>query len=137
MADAAQLARLSSQLGYPVSDSETRERLSQILSSPTHIVLVADNGLGLSGWVLAECRLSLETGPRVEIIGLVVDATTRRVGIGRTLVALIERWALERGYSILLVRSNVVRQESHRFYDQLGYERVKTQHSYKKVLNAA
>ena len=72
----------------------------------------------------------------MEIIGLVVDAATRRVGIGRTLVTLIERWALERGYSILLVRSNVVRQESHPFYDQLGYERVKTQHSYKKVLNA-
>ena len=35
---------------------------------------------------------------------------------------------------MLLVRSNVTRPESHPFYERLGYERIKTQHSYRKTL---
>ena len=134
--DAAQIAILSAQLGYAASDAEVRCRLSVLLALPTSVVLVADAGAELSGWGSAEFRVSLETGPRVEITGLVVDASTRRLGIGRLLVSHLERWAADKNCPILLVRSNVVRQESHPFYEGLGYERTKTQHSYRKVLNA-
>jgi GNAT superfamily N-acetyltransferase len=65
-----------------------------------------------------------------------VDETTRRQGVGTLLVSHIERWALSQSCSILMVRSNVARQEAHPFYDRMGYERAKTQHSYKKVLNS-
>ena len=111
-------------------------RLSLLLTLPTSVVLVADAGEVLSGWGSADLRVSLETGLRVEITGLVVDASKRRLGIGRLLVNHLERWAADKNCPILLVRSNVVRQESHPFYEGLGYERTKTQHSYKKVLNA-
>jgi len=134
--DAPQIARLSAQLGYSTSEVEAHSRLSQLLALPTSTVLVADSGAELSGWGAAEFRVSLETGPRVEITGLVVDASTRRLGIGRLLVEHLERWAADRSCPILLVRSNVARQESHPFYERLGYEQTKTQHSYKKVLNA-
>jgi hypothetical protein len=33
------------------------------------------------------------------------------------------------------VRSNVVRAESHQFYERLGYARVKTQHAYRKRID--
>jgi len=134
--DAAQIARLSAELGYAASEADVYNRLSLLLALPTSVVLVADSGAGLSGWGSAELRVSLETGPRVEITGLVVDASKRRVGIGRLLVNHLERWAADKNCPILLVRSNVVRQESHPFYEGLGYERTKTQHSYRKVLNA-
>jgi hypothetical protein len=39
--DAADIARLSSQLGYPSTVSETRERLASILASEDHTVYVA------------------------------------------------------------------------------------------------
>jgi hypothetical protein len=69
--DATQIARLSSQLGYPVTDAEGHERLAKLMSLPTHVVFVADSGSGLSGWASGELRISLESGSRVEITGLV------------------------------------------------------------------
>jgi GNAT superfamily N-acetyltransferase len=130
--DAPQIARLSAQLGYPVSEEDTRSRLSALLLLPKSIVLVADTGSELTGWGSAELRNSLETGLRVEITGLVVDASARRLGIGRLLVQHLESWAADQNCSILVVRSNVARQESHPFYERLGYERTKTQHNYRK-----
>jgi hypothetical protein len=32
------------------------------------------------------------------------------------------------------LRSNILRTDAHKFYEQLGYERVKTQHTYRKSL---
>jgi GNAT superfamily N-acetyltransferase len=134
--DAPSIARLSSQLGYPASDVEMHGRVCSLLNSPTHAVYVATSESSVLGWVTGELRLSLETGPRAEITGLVVDATARRVGIGRALVASIEQWALRNRVNMVLVRSNVARAESHPFYAQLGYDQVKTQHSYRRVLHA-
>ena len=39
-----------------------------------------------------------------------------------------------RGLPEVSVRSNVVREESHPFYERLGYTRAKTQHVYRKAL---
>lgn len=133
--DASQIARLSAQLGYPSAEGVVHDRLSRLLASRTVVVLVADADAQLVGWSSAELRVSLETGARVEITGLVVDASSRRLGIGRLLVKHLESWAVGQGCPILLVRSNVTRQEAHPFYEGLGYERTKTQHSYKKVLS--
>ena len=36
--------------------------------------------------------------------------------------------------ALMTVRSNVVRHESHPFYERVGYERTKTQHAYRKRL---
>jgi GNAT superfamily N-acetyltransferase len=135
--DAAEVARLSTQLGYPASGEVMRERLEQLLASPLHVVIVAEGDRGLLGWVLGERRLMLETGPRVELAGLVVDATARRTGIGRRLVREVERWALAQGCDTVFVRSNVARDESHPFYERLGYERMKTQHTYRKLVSGS
>jgi GNAT superfamily N-acetyltransferase len=134
--DAPSIARLSSRLGYPASDVEMHARICSLINSPTHAVYVAASDGSVLGWVTGELRLSLETGPRVEITGLVVDATARRQGTGRALVASIEQWALRSHGKMVLVRSNVARAESHPFYAQLGYDQVKTQHSYRRVLHA-
>jgi len=39
-----------------------------------------------------------------------------------------------RGLESVAVRSNIVRTESHPFYERVGYQRVKTQHAYFKRL---
>jgi hypothetical protein len=46
----------------------------------------------------------------------------------------VEEWAREREIDEGGVRSNVVRTDSHPFYERLGYTRVKTQHAYRKGL---
>lgn len=134
-ADAAEIARLTRQLGYPATAADTATRLPHMLALSHHFICVAA-GVGdrLHGWIAAEDRLLLEYGRRVELTGLVVDAEVRRSGIGHALVAAAERWAHERGVDRITVRSNVVRVEAHLFYECLGYVRHKTQHSYDKRL---
>jgi GNAT superfamily N-acetyltransferase len=133
--DAAEIARLAGELGYPVAADVMQARLQALLSLPQHrIVVVRGEHDGLLGWIAVERRLTLESGERIEIVGLVVDATARGTGIGRALVADAEQWALAQGFEAIGVRSNVAREGSHAFYASLGYVRVKTQHAYRKPL---
>ena len=50
------------------------------------------------------------------------------------LVEAVEAWAAARGLVQLAVRGNVVRVESHPFYERLGFVRVRTRHAYRKQL---
>ena len=97
--------------------------------------MVAEQDSGVVGWVAAERRLLLESGERVEIVGLIVGAAARRSGIGAALVRAAEDWAVGQQLHLMSVRSSVARIESHPFYERLGYIRSKTQHAYLKRLN--
>ena len=133
--DAAQMAGLAGDLGYPMSAGEMERRLERLLSDSHHYVRIAADDSGrLLAWMQVEHRTSLEGGERAEIMGLVVDPAARRYGIGRRLVKEAERWASARGLRELSVRSNTARHVAHPFYEELGYNRKKTQHVYVKAL---
>ncbi len=136
--DAAAVAALSGQLGYPVSVEAIATRLERLLGRDDQLVLaaVADDG-ALAGWIHAAEQDLVETGRRCEILGLVVDGRRRRSGVGRRLVAEAERWAASRGLRQMSVRSNVAREESHPFYEAQGYGRVKTQQVYRKPIGGS
>jgi GNAT superfamily N-acetyltransferase len=134
VADAAEMARLAGELGYPMTPDEMRQRLTALLPSERHCVAVAANGERLLGWVHVEHRISFEEGARAELMGLVVDSAARRRGLGRELVNVAEQWARAQALPWLIVRSNVARESSHPFYESLGYSRRKTQHVYRKAL---
>ncbi|WP_243286980.1 GNAT family N-acetyltransferase [Geothrix terrae] len=138
LSDASEIARLSDALGYPAGREEIVRRLALLLPNPSHLVLVAEplEGHGLLGWLAAERRITLESGIKFEIVGLVVDGTVRRSGIGKALVRAAEAWVLDQSGASLGVRSNVLRPESHGFYESLGYLRKKSQHVYHKSLSA-
>ena len=133
--DATEIARLTNELGYSASASLISLRLAALAGHPQYFVAVAQVRPGtLAGWISAERRLSLESGEKVEISGLVVDRKQRRHGIGRSLLAAVERWTAECGLALLIVRSNIERPESHAFYLNAGYLRSKTQHVYLKTV---
>lgn len=133
--DAAVLAGLTGQLGYPVTADVMAQRLAAVLGTPHNLVLVTCNEQGVPvGWIHVGERQLLESGAYCEILGLVVDNAYRRQGRAAGLVAAAERWAHERGCTQIAVRSNIVRLESHPFYERAGYSRVKTQHVYRKAL---
>ena len=134
--DAGEIARLSEQLGYAMAAHEAAARLKRLLDMPTHVVFVLAEDDGLRGYVAAEHRLLLESGERVDIVGLVVDDRCRRNGGGGALLTAAELWAMKRGVRQLRVRSNILRDGSHAFYEALGYLRAKTQHAYAKTLGA-
>jgi GNAT superfamily N-acetyltransferase len=133
--DAGRIATLSAVLGYPVPSGAVEERLERLLGSATDVVLVAElPGDGVVGWIHGVAQDLLEAEQRCEILGLVVDPGARGTGVGRELVTQVEQWAAGRGLRVMTVRSNVVRSESHPFYEHVGYERTKTQHAYRKRL---
>ena len=132
--DATRLVELSGVLGYPVEAKQLTERLKILLRKKDHAIFAALSDAGLVvGWIHATEQLVLESGASCEILGLVVDGNERGHGIGRQLVEEVERWAIERGLRQVTVRSNIIRVESHPFYERLGYAKVKTQHAYRKA----
>jgi GNAT superfamily N-acetyltransferase len=123
--DAAALAALSTQLGYPTQPGEAAERLSALGSAGT--VLVAEENGAVLGWIHVCWVQFFQSPPFAEVGGLVVDEASRGRGAGKLLLEAGARWAAERGCRKLRVRSNVVREDAHRFYEREGFRRIKTQ----------
>ncbi len=53
------------------------------------------------------------------------------------LMEQIEEWAKARGCAIIRLSSSATRSGAHRFYEQLGYENIKTQYAFVKALDGA
>lgn len=131
--DADELACLATELGYETAD--IAKRLGQLLCRDDHFIIVAcGDDDHLLGTVTAERRSLLLCGLQVEIMGLIVGAGARRRGVGKALIGGVEDWGRQLGVEHIVVRSNVVRPDSHPFYEGIGYRRDKTQHVYSKSL---
>lgn len=135
LVDASRLAPLSGQLGYPSTPEQVASRLAPMLSDPEHVVFVAEQNSGeIAGWADVFIMRTVGAEPRAEIAGLVVDESCRSQGIGRMLMARAEEWAREKRCAAVTLRSNVIRERAHAFYERLGYQLVKTQKSLRKLL---
>ena len=133
--DAARLAELSGQLGYPATTAEIRKRMREIRPAAQHALYVAETGdTGVIGWVHVSKQPLLEVEVRAEINGLVVAEGHRSLGAGARLLAAAEDWARKHGCKSMSVRSNVIRERAHQFYLRNGYEHYKTQKSFRKPL---
>ena len=86
------------------------------------------------GWVQVFGRQLLVVDRHAEIGGLVVDEGYRGRGVGGLLMELAEDWARAWGCETLYVRSNVVREDAHRFYEGAGYHLIKTSRVFLKEL---
>jgi GNAT superfamily N-acetyltransferase len=127
--DVQALAGLATQLGYPNTPEQIASRLAALAATPGHAVLVVADPAGgtVIGWIHVGSTRWLESDPYAEIGGLVVDADWRGRGIGERLVRAGLAWAAAQRFREMRVRSNVVRADAHRFYERLGFARVKTQ----------
>ncbi len=97
-ADAAQIAVLTGQLGYPATTAQIRERLREIQPASLHAVFVADSATdGVIGWVHVSRQPLLEVEIRAEVNGLVVAEGQRNLGAGAQLLAAAEDWARKHG----------------------------------------
>lgn len=133
--DAPRLADLAGQLGYPATTAQLRERLRTIEPALQHAVFVAESAKdGVIGWLHVSRQPLLEEELRAEVNGLVVADGQRSLGAGARLLAAAEAWARKRGCKGMSVRSNVLRERAHKFYERNGYEHYKTQKSFRKPL---
>jgi ribosomal protein S18 acetylase RimI-like enzyme len=132
--DAAILARLSGELGYPTTMDEMENRFNKLTSTDDQCIYVAEHE-SVVGWIHVAVIQTLESNAYAEICGLVVAETFRGSGIGTQLVAKGEKWAKERGYTKIRVRTNILREETRKFYRKLGYQARKTQEVFDKIID--
>ena len=122
-ADAAAVAALLGELGYPTTAGEAAERLRR----PGERVLLAESDgstLGLASLTVGS--LVQYAAPVARLTALVVTEAARGRGTGRRLIARAEELAREAGCDGIELTSGIrpERQAAHRFYEALGYERT-------------
>jgi ribosomal protein S18 acetylase RimI-like enzyme len=133
--DAARVAELSGQLGYPTPVKEMAKRLKSVLKDQDAACFVAETKeQGVVGWVHVSTTPLIEVERRAEVNGLVVDEAVRSQGAGWLLLDASEKWAKKQGCKGMSVRSNVLRERAHGFYLRHGYEHYKTQKAFRKTL---
>jgi GNAT superfamily N-acetyltransferase len=131
--DADAVNDLVAQLGYPDDVGKTETAIRAVLGSEVGDAFVAEDGDGrVIGWAHVFMVPHIESGPNAELGGLVVDEEYRGGGAGRALVDHVLAWARERGAAELTLRSNIVRDGAHKFYQHLGFDVQKTQHKFRK-----
>jgi (aminoalkyl)phosphonate N-acetyltransferase len=132
--DAEEVAELCRQLGYPSSPEDLRRRIEERSRSVDSIALAAVLNDRIAGWIDACIERHLQSPASAVIGGLVVRDDARGGGIGRRLCLEIEQWARDKSVPLLRVRSQIVREDAHRFYLREGYRKVKTSVVFEKPL---
>ncbi|MGM0837995.1 MAG: GNAT family N-acetyltransferase [Bacillota bacterium] len=128
MADSKEIARLSFQLGYEVSESHVEKQLEKLLQWEDHqVYVIEESETEIAGWVHVHGRHVIESHSYAEIGGLIVNNKHRRKGVGETLMRNCEEWARNKGYQEVRLRSGGQRKEAHEFYRKIGYQNVKWQ----------
>lgn len=129
------ISSLCGQLGYPSTESEVMIRIKDIIKRENHQVFVAETiDKKVVGWVHVHICPLLECDLMAEIGGLVVDRDYRRMGIGTELMKHAEDWAKSKGYSMVNLRSNVIRKKAHIFYESMGYVKIKQSYTFRKII---
>jgi GNAT superfamily N-acetyltransferase len=133
--DAEALANLAGQLGYPSTAAQICKRFEMLAErAEENAIFVAESDGNVVGWVHAHIYTLLVDDPEVEIGGLVVDERFCGQGIGEKLMGAAEAWTLEKGCSSVYLRSNLIRTRAHEFYKRLGYNIIKSQYAFRKIL---
>lgn len=120
--DAAAVAELLGQLGYPADTATVRRRLDLLLPRADGAVAVAEE----AGRVVGVGALHLvpvlhEDAPRGQLTALVVAEEARGRGIGQALVRHLEETARAAGVAHVVVTTANHRGRTHLFYERLGY----------------
>ncbi len=124
-ADLADVARLMGELGYPATPDEVRGRLARVERDDDYAAYVAEVGGRVAGFLGMQRGWAYEhERPYARIITLVVDTAVRRRGVGARMVEFADEWARERGAYVLMLNTNVRREEAHLFYESMGFKRT-------------
>lgn len=134
--DVSALTDLVNDLGYAASIGDTRSRLTRVMATPGHRVLVAvTDSAEVVGWVHVFAAPRVESDGFAELGGLVVAAEQRGRGYGARLVEAAEAFAQRQNFGAMRIRSRTDRLHAHEFFQKNGYRQAKTQHVYEKLFS--
>lgn len=112
------------ELGYETTSAGMRKRFKLILSDARFRTFVAEIENRVCGMIGTVAYPSYEHNDLSgRILALVTSSVARRRGIGRALVAAAERDFVQGGIKRIAVNTRLSRQDAHKFYEALGYER--------------
>ena len=136
-ADAARVADLTTQLGYPSTPEEIATRFAAIerRGDDVAVLVATDASDAVIGWIQVARIAALAEGEMAMIGGLVVDDRHRSGGVGADLLDAAEAWARDHGARTMSVRSRTERERAHRFYEAQGYRQIKLSHVFHKPLD--
>jgi GNAT superfamily N-acetyltransferase len=122
--DAAALAALMGELGYPVTPEVLWARIER-MASPAHRTLLAECDGRIAGFVgFSALPIYESDAPTCWVMALSVGSQFRRHGIGRALIAAVERWCIEQGLPDIRIHSGAARGDAHAFYERCGFGRA-------------
>jgi GNAT superfamily N-acetyltransferase len=134
--DCVSLAQLTNELDHPTTPEVISDRFKAAFPPSNYALFVAELSSGdLAGFIELVVERLIDAEPRVDVAGLVVGKSSRGLGIGRMLMDRAERWAIGWGCRIVLLRTNLKRAGAHAFYERIGYEHIKTQKTFRKILH--
>jgi GNAT superfamily N-acetyltransferase len=120
--DAAAIAALLGQLGYPAEGQAVESRLQRLRIVGDRVVVADLNG-AVAGLAHLQVSPAIEYDrPVAKLAALVVEESHRGKGIGRALLAAIEDEARLRGCGLLYVTTAERREDARAFYERLGLE---------------
>lgn len=123
--DAAEIAALTTQLGHPIEGSSALLVARQLIGDPAHVLLVADQGGLVVGFLNLNLRPQLHHAGLVGTIDeMVVDDASRGGGIGARLVDAAIEEAVDAGADAIDVITGTQRVDTQRFYQNHGFQHV-------------
>lgn len=121
-ADAAQVAALLGELGYPTKEAQARARLTTLAARDDFTVRVFAEGKTILGVGSLQVHPGLEHDEPIGLItALIVSGKARRRGVGRALIDDLLDFARERGCARVNVGSGLHRANAHAFYEGIGF----------------
>ena len=123
IADADDVARLLTELGYPCEIDEAAERIDAIAANDRQALVLARREGAVCGLVSLDFMYYLPLGTiTCRVTALVVTPTAQGLGIGRQLLKEAERRARSGGAARIELTSGSQRTEAHAFYRACGYK---------------
>ena len=123
IADADDVARLLSELGYPCEVDDAVERIDAIAGNDRQALVLARRDGAVCGLIALDFMYYLPLGTiTCRVTALVVTPTAQGLGIGRQLLKEAERRARGGGASRIELTSGSQRTEAHAFYRACGYK---------------
>lgn len=121
-------------LGYEYPADKFEKNLRRLISSPSNIIFVAENGNQLLGFAHA-CDYAIIYGPPTKALSsIAVVEEYRRYGVASALMDAIEKWAKDAGAESVRLYSGSERKDAVAFYKSRGYEFFKSDYQFKKML---
>ncbi|WP_432510886.1 GNAT family N-acetyltransferase [Kineococcus sp. SYSU DK001] len=121
--DAAAVAALLAEMGYPTTESSARAHIQRFSAPPSSRLQLAEHDGDVVGLVATHLVPRMDDDAvTCRVTDLVVSSRLRRGGIGSALLAAAEAHARSAGAPRLDLSSGDWREEAHAFYLAAGFQ---------------